>query len=372
MLTTIIIFVLVLSVLVIAHELGHFLTARYFGVKTEEFGLGFPPRVFGFYKDTKGKWRRLLGNKNIDELSGDAEPADTIYSLNWLPLGGFVKIKGENGENREDKNSFGAKKIWQRTIILAAGVTMNVILAIVLFSACFMLGAPQSVTEGGRIQVTELVKGSPAEVAGLITGDVIVNADGVTFNNITELQNYINSKNGQAVSFGLSRSGKAITKVVKPELNGGDRAVIGVGLDQLSNVSYSFFRAIWEGFKHTFILLWLIIAAFFGLIRDLITGAGAGDAVGGPIRIAQMTGEVARFGFVNLLNFTAILSLNLAVINVLPFPALDGGRIFFLLLEKIKGKPVKQETEAIIHNIGFLFLIALIILVTYKDIARLF
>ena len=371
MITTIIIFLIVLSVLVLVHEFGHFFTARWFGVKTEEFGLGFPPRAIGFYKDLKGKWRRLSGNKDIESLEGDNKPSDTVYSLNWLPIGGFVKIKGENGDSRDEKDSFGAKKIWKRAVVLSAGVVMNIILAFVLFSLCFMIGAPQSVDTGGKIQITEVLKGSAAQHAGILSGDVIKGADGQNFSTVLSVQNYISAKGGNEVALNLVRGGKSISVNIKPELKDG-KGIMGVGLDQLATVRYSFFQAIWEGLKHTAIILWMIIVAFVGLIRNLIMGAGAGDAVGGPIRIAQMTGEVARFGFVNLLNFTAILSLNLAVINILPFPALDGGRIFFLILEKIKGKPVKRETEAIIHNIGFMILLALIVLVTYKDIARMF
>lgn len=370
MITTIIIFVLVLSVLVFAHESGHFLTARKFGVKAEEFGLGFPPRALGVYRDLKGKWRRLTGDKNIEDLCGDEVPSDTVYSLNWLPIGGFVKIKGENGDNRDDPDSFGAKKIWQRTIILAAGVIMNIILAFVLFSLCFMIGAPQSVDRGGKIQVTEVMKGSPAQMAGVLSGDVVSGADNQSFASVPEMQNYISVKK-DSLALHIIRGGANLTLQIKPEIKN-DKALIGVGLDQIDTVRYSFFRSIWEGLKHTAILLWMIIVAFVELIRNLIVGTGAGDAVGGPIRIAQMTGEVARFGIVNLLNFTAILSLNLAVINFLPFPALDGGRILFLIIEKFKKKPVKRELEALIHNVGFLILIALIVLVTYKDIVRMF
>ncbi len=371
MITTIIIFVLVLSVLVFVHEFGHFFSARKFGVKADEFGLGFPPRALGVYKDIKGKWRKLLGNKSIEELTGDETPADTVYSLNWLPIGGFVKIKGENGDSRDEKDSFGAKPIWKRAIILAAGVFMNIVLAFVLFSLCFMIGAPQSVDTGGKIQITEVLKGSPAQVAGVLSGDVVLGADEQIFANVPEVQQYIGAKGSNELALNIKRGGESLIIKITPEIKEG-KAIIGIGLDQLDTVSYPFFQAIWEGLKHTAILLWLIIVAFFGLIRNLFMGIGAGDAVGGPIRIAQMTGEVARFGLVNLLNFTAILSLNLAVINFLPFPALDGGRILFLIIEKIKGKAVKRETEAIIHNLGFMILIALIILVTYKDIARMF
>jgi regulator of sigma E protease len=248
---------------------------------------------------------------------------------------------------------------------------MNIVLAFVLFSLCFMIGAPQSVDTGGKIQITETVKGSPAASAGILSGDTISSIDGQTLANVPDVQNYISTKGGSDISLNIIRDGKPLTINIKPELKDG-KGLVGIALDQVDTVRYPFFQSIWEGLKQTAVLLWLIIVAFFGLIKNLIMGVGAGDAVGGPIRIAQMTGEVARFGIVNLLNFTAILSLNLAVINFLPFPALDGGRIFFLILEKIKGKPVKRETEALIHNIGFLILIGLIILVTYKDIARMF
>lgn len=371
MITTIIIFILVLSVLVLVHEFGHFFTARKFGVKSEEFGLGFPPRVFGVYKDVKGRWRRLLGNKGTENLSGDDVPADTVYSLNYLPIGGFVKIKGQDGDSLGDTDSFGAKPIYKRAIILAAGVFMNIVLAFFLFSLCYMIGAPQSVDVGGKIQITELVKGSPAQIAGVLTGDVVIGADNVSFANISEMQTYINSQVGKNLTLKIVRANEKLNISLVPELKG-DKGIIGVGLDQLDTVRYPFFKAIWEGLQHTFILLWMIIVAFFGLIYNLVSGVGAGDAVGGPIRIAQMTGEVARFGIVNLFNFTAILSLNLAVINFLPFPALDGGRILFLIIEKIKGKPINRDIEGIIHNVGFLILIALIILVTYKDIVRMF
>ena len=371
MITTIIIFILVLSVLVLCHEFGHFFSARKFGVKSEEFGLGFPPRAFGFYKDIKGKWRYMFGNKSVENLTGDAVPSDTVYSLNWLPIGGFVKIKGQDGDSPEEKDSFSSKSIWKRAVILSAGVFMNIVLAFVLFSLCFMIGAPQSVDTGGKIQITEVIKGLPAQTAGVLSGDVVTGADNQKFASVLEMQNYIGSKNNGDIALNLIRGGKDLTIKLKPQVKE-NKGIIGVGLDQIDTVRYSFFRSLWEGLKHTAILLWLIIVAFVGLIRNLIIGVGAGDAVGGPIRIAQMTGEVARFGIVNLLNFTAILSLNLAVINFLPFPALDGGRILFLIIEKIKGKPVKRETEAIVHNIGFIILLLLIVLVTYKDIVRMF
>jgi regulator of sigma E protease len=371
MITTIIIFILVLSLLVFVHEFGHFFSARKFGVKADEFGLGFPPRAIGVYKDLSGKWRHLLGSKDLESLEGNNKPADTVYSLNWLPIGGFVKIKGENGDSKDDKDSFGNKAIWKRAIILAAGVFMNIVLAFVLFSLCFMIGAPQSVETGGKIQITEVNTTSPAKTAGILSGDVITGADTQTFKTVAEVQTYIGAKTNGELTLHVTRGDKPLDILVKPEVKN-NKAMIGIGLDQVASVSYPFFQAIWEGLKHTILLVWLIIVAFFDLIVNLFKGIGAGDAVGGPIKIAQMTGEVARFGLVNLMSFAAVLSINLAVINFLPFPALDGGRIFFLIIEKIKGKPINRETEAIIHNIGFFILIALIVLVTYKDIARMF
>jgi regulator of sigma E protease len=191
MFITIIIFLLILSVLVLAHEFGHFFTARRCGVKAEEFGLGFPPRAVGWYRDQKKRWHCLWGDKNPEGLAEDIRPADTIYSFNWLPIGGFVKIKGENGDGAEETDSFASKKVGRRALILSAGVIMNIILAFVLFSACYMIGAPQSVDSGGRIEVTELVKDSPAKTAGILSGDVITGADDQTFGTIPQLQDYI-------------------------------------------------------------------------------------------------------------------------------------------------------------------------------------
>jgi regulator of sigma E protease len=370
MFTTIIIFLIILSVLVLAHEFGHFYTARRAGVKAEEFGLGFPPRAIGVYKDKTKRWRHLLGNKALEELSDDKQPQSTVYSLNWLPIGGFVKIKGENGENLEDKDSFSSKKVGQRAFILSAGVIMNVILAFIIFTACYLIGAPQSVDQGGFIQITDIMAKSPAATAGLEPGDEVIAADNQTLANIVDLQTYISHSANKVIDLKIER-GQSVQDIrVTPSLKNG-QVMIGIGLDQVKIVRLPFFQAIWEGFTHTFIVLWMIVVSLYGLVKDLFIGVSVGDAVGGPVRIAQMTGEMARFGFVNLLNFTALLSLNLAIINIFPFPALDGGRILFLIIEKIKGRPVKKETEALIHNIGFFILIGLILLITYKDIARI-
>lgn len=365
---TVIIFLAVLSALVLVHELGHFWAARYFKVGAEEFGLGMPPRLFGFYQGVDNKWHFFWGTRDLERLVPSFKK--TVYSLNWLPLGGFVRIKGENGDSL-DGDSFTSKKIWQRFIILAAGVTMNILFAALLFSVSMMIGAPQSVTEGGEVRVVEVVADSPAAVAGFETGDILKAINNETLTDVTAFQEAIGAASGQELLITVDRSGQEQQLSVTPQDKEG-QVLIGVGLDQVEIVRYPFFKAIYEGFKYTLEMLWLIIIAFFKLIRDLFVGTPIGDSVGGPVMIAQMTGQVARFGITNLMNFTALLSLNLAVLNFFPFPALDGGRAFLLIVEKLRGKPLKKEVEAWLNNAGFFLLMALIIFVTYKDILRLF
>jgi regulator of sigma E protease len=389
MFVTIIIFVLVLSVLVFGHELGHFITARKLGVRADEFGFGFPPRAIGFYQNKHGKWRKVIGTQTYESLEESKDEKNipkvgsTIYSLNWLPIGGFVKIKGENGDGENDKDSFAAKSIWKRMLILSAGVIMNVVLAWFLFSVGYMLGMPQSTTELGknahvsesRVAIVEIMPGSPAEKAGLKSGDSILKIDNQTVSLEQDVQGIVGTKAGQEVEVMVrGESGERIVKVIpvsNPEL-AADRATIGVSIMAAGTVSYPFFNALIEGAKTTGWMLKEIVFAFGGLIGSLFQGESVGENFAGPVGIANITGQAARLGLAYLLQFTALLSLNLAVINILPFPALDGGRILFLLIEKIKGKPIRRDVEAIIHNIGFMLLMALIVFITYKDIIKLF
>jgi len=386
MLLTIVVFVLVLSILVFAHELGHFFTARRFGVKAEEFGFGFPPRGIGVYKNKNGKWRFVLGNKAIEELEKNEDtslhPAakSTVYSLNWLPLGGFVKIKGENGEGENDKDSFAYQKIWKRIIILAAGVVMNVVLAWFLFSVGYMIGLPQSTDTLGnnaivseqRVMIASVSPDSPAMTAGIKEGDAVLRINGEIVSTDKALQDAIAKNNGQATAVLVERNGLEQTLEVIPTSKDGNRATMGVAIFSGGLVRYPFFSALVEGAKTTVWLTKEIFVAFGGLFADIFKGNNVGDQFAGPVGIATITGQAARLGFTYLLQFIALLSLNLAVINILPIPALDGGRILFLLIEKLKGKPVKREVENVIHNIGFLLLITLIIFITYKDIIKLF
>lgn len=386
MLLTIVVFVLVLSILVFAHELGHFFTARRFGVKAEEFGFGFPPRALGFYKNKHGKWRFIYGNKSVESLEKNEDaslhPAakSTVYSLNWLPLGGFVKIKGENGEGENDQDSFAYQKIWKRIIILAAGVFMNVVLAWFLFSVGYIIGLPQSTDTVGKnaivsepqVMIASVLPNSPAMAAGLKEGDAVLRINNEGVGSDKALIEAVAKNNGKETSILIKREGSEQTIVVTPVAKDGSRATIGVAIFSAGLVRYPFFSAFIEGAKTTGWMIKEIVVAFGSLFADLFQGNKVGDQFAGPVGIATITGQAARLGFSYLLQFIALLSLNLAVINILPLPALDGGRILFLLIEKVKGKPVKREVEAVIHNIGFLLLITLIIFITYKDIIKLF
>lgn len=355
MFLTLVVFIFILGLLVFVHELGHFVAARKNGVKVEEFGFGFPPRIFGVKR------------------------GETIYSINWIPLGGFVKIKGEAGEYKEDADSFVHKKIWQRALILASGVLMNFVLAAVLLSFGFMIGLPQVVdgdlgpakVRDAKIQIVQILGGTPAEEANLKTGDTILSIDGQKIERIDGFQNYLAGKVGSRVKFVFERDGvnfeKEITPVVLAETG---RGGIGIGLLKSGIVSYPWYFALWKGAESTVLFTREILIALYELIKNLIITQKVAVDLSGPVGIAVLTGQVARMGFIYLLQFTALLSINLAVINFLPFPALDGGRLLFLAIEKIRRRPVSQKIENLIHNIGFALLMILILLVTYRDVVR--
>lgn len=382
---TVIVFLLVLSVLVLAHEFGHFSVARFFAIKVEEFGLGFPPRAIGWYRNKFGKRIKVKGSRTFSSLEESEneklqpKKEATIYSLNWLPLGGFVKIKGENGDNRNDPDSFGAKPIYQRALVLVAGVVMNVVLAWFLFSLGYMVGLPQTTDDLGKnarvseqaVLVADVLADSPAALAGLEAGDKILAVEGLKIETESGLQEIIASRADLETKILIDRDGEELTIIASPKKSG-ERAVIGVSIFSAGKVSYPFFSALIEGAKTTWFIIKEIILAFIGLFRDMFSGVAVGDQFAGPIGIANITGQAARMGFVYLLQFMALLSLNLAVLNILPFPALDGGRLIFLLAEKIKGRPVRKTIENLMNNIGFLLLIILIIFITVKDVIKLF
>jgi regulator of sigma E protease len=364
---------LVLSLLVFVHELGHFYTARRFGIKAEEFGLGFPPRALGIYKSVSGKWKKVRGSQEVTDA------ADTIYSLNWVPLGGFVKLNEDESESA-DPDHFINKPIWKRAIVLSAGVSMNILLAMVLISIGLMVGMPQSldaldknaVISDRKIQIIQVMDPSPAKNAGLSVGDIIVGIDGKQFASYPEIQKYVDEHKDKELAYQIKHAGETKDVKIKPEIREETgKGGIGVALTETGLVKYPWYQAIWQGIRQTFVLAWVILVAFYELLKGLIMGSGVSGGVAGPVGIASLTGQVARMGFVYLLQFTALLSINLAIINFLPIPALDGGRVLFLIIEKIKGTPVRRELEAVIHNFGFMLLMLLVLLVTFNDIINI-
>lgn len=367
---TILVFIIILGLLVFVHELGHFVVARRNGIKAEEFGFGFPPRALGVVKNEKtGKWDWVWGRKHI-------ESKNTIYSINWLPIGGFVKIKGaDTTEIGED--SFVSKSPWVRSKVLIAGVVMNFIFAWLLFSAGYMLGTPQEVenanTKGAYILIDKVETGSPAEKMGLKIGDVIEtkqkDAAGQTvkITSVEGVQEFIGANVGKEMTLAIKRGNQELflkgTPIAAPD-NG--KGKIGIGLAQVAKVSYAFFPALWRGFVE----LGNVFLMIFMVLKTLLSGQGGGLDVTGVVGIAVYTGEVIPLGIAHILRFAAILSVNLGIINALPFPALDGGRILFIIIEKIKGSPVSQKVEQIFHTAGFAILIGLMIFVTYRDFLK--
>jgi len=379
MLVTIIVFFVMLSLLVFVHEVGHFYTARKCGIRVDEFGLGIPPRAVGIRREKtqaengkeKMRWRIIWGNKKLE----DGKP--TVYSLNWLPIGGFVKIKGENGEAALEPDSFASQSIGKRIIVLAAGVLMNLLLCMLLLMIGYGIGMPSAGPKDPgaiavtpvKIQIVEVINDLPAKAAGVKLGDVISRVDGREFLEIKDLQNYLSERAGEEVSFELQRGEETLTKQIGVQKYQ-DTVGIGIALSETQVIRYPWYLAIWYGFKMTFIWLAFIFVTLFTIIKNLILATPVGLEVTGPVGIAVMTGEATRLGIFYLLQFVALISLNLAIINILPFPALDGGRILFLLIEKIRGRAIKQKWENLAHNIGFILLMGLVLVVTYRDVLR--
>ncbi|MFZ5982538.1 MAG: RIP metalloprotease RseP [Patescibacteria group bacterium] len=367
----IILFIIILAILVFVHELGHFVVARRNGVKAEEFGFGFPPRFLGVYKKN-GKWKFSWGRKEI-------ESDDTIYSLNWIPLGGFVKIKGEDGEVK-DSDSFASKSAWVRIKILSAGVLMNFFLAWMVIWLAMMIGVPEAIQEGSanfknsKIQIAEVIPESPAQEMGFKIGDEIEKKQaGREFKDIQSVQDFIRENKGKEISLLVKRGSEVLELRGTPRIDfPANQGPLGVALAETGIVKYSFFEGLWKSLLGLLNILLLMLSTLFLLIKQLILGQSVSFEVSGPVGIAVMTKQVASLGLVYVLQFAALISANLGLINILPIPALDGGRILFILIEKIKRSPVSQKTEQAFHTIGFMLLIGLMILVTFRDIWKLF
>ena len=388
----------VFGICVLVHEFGHFITAKWAGVRVEEFGLGFPPRLVGFRKRDSGGWEVIWfgGRRNAEDSAGNVglqspfsgtsggitnpqtAKHHTIYSINFLPIGGFVRMPGENGDVHDEKGnydagSFAAKSAGKRIIVLVAGVTMNVILAMVLFTIAYSLGEPTYPPVVGQV-----VAGSPAAAAGFKPGDTVISVNGQPVHQFTDLQNAVDS----AISADKSSAPTVpITMVVRhagqssaftTTVNVRKHPPSGQGpmgiVEKVVFVSSPFWEAPFKGFVHTF----SVTGDFINQIGLMIAGA-VKPQLAGPVGIVKITGEVAAtvpdLGWWPILSLTAILSLNLAIINILPFPALDGGRVLLVLIEVLRGgKRLKPEREGIINFIGMAILLTLMVVITVSDV----
>lgn len=363
---SIFLFFIVLFVLILVHEWGHFIAAKKTGMRVDEFGIGFPPRLFGVKK------------------------GETEYTFNALPIGGFVRIYGENAEDaaRDASNgadasrSFTAKSKVAQAIVLVAGVTMNVLFAWLLIAAALMIGVPTAVDEAtagpeARLFVQSVLPDGPASQAGIptgaiitevsVSGEVVRAATPSSFRAITE------ASAGAPLLLTFERpDGSVETATVQPVTgivsDDAERVAVGVGLALIETVREPFFNAFYEAGVRTIVLLKAITIGITTLIVDTFQGQADFSAVTGPVGIVGIVGDAAEFGLTSLILLTAMISLNLAVINLLPFPALDGGRLVFVAVEAITRRPIAPVWVARLNGLGFLLLMALMVAVTYKDI----
>lgn len=339
---TIVIFIIALSALILIHELGHFLAAKWFGLLVEEFGIGFPPRLFG---------------KKIGE---------TVYSVNLLPFGGFVRIHGESRDRHvietQPEKSFWFLRAWKRAVILGAGVIMNFVLGWIVLAAIYMVGAPKGVI------VTNVSPDSPAASAGLLQNDRILD-----FERTEDFINFVNGKKGEEIMVRVARGGETTEVNVVPRVNPPEgQGPLGVSLTEVGFSKLPFFQSLKEGLVSSFKILGGIVAALAGLIGGIFIGKPALESFVGPVGVFQAASQAADFGFAYFMQIIGLISLNLVVLNVLPIPALDGGRLFFLLIEKLKGSPIRPERERAANAIGFIALLLLMVAITIRDVIKLF
>lgn len=371
MLTTII-FLIVLSVLVFVHELGHFLIARLFKVRVDEFAIGFPPRLFSFKK------------------------GGTRYSINLIPLGGYVKIYGEGMDDQMSEDNILSKPRWQQCLVLVAGVVFNALLAWALFTSTLMVGAkapvedfPKEYSSNPSVLITGIAPGSPAEIAGLKAGDEILalqsGVQGTTTGPVIGASYDSPLKTDQVreqiilststLGVVVSRDGSVMTFITTPKdgisgVQGGKKG-LGIMMADVATVKLPLGSAIVAGYKQTAYLTNEIAVSTFDFLVRIFKGEAKSTEVSGPVGIATHVGEAARLGWVYLANFAAFISLNLAVLNLLPIPALDGGRLVVVILEAIRRKPFKQKVLQMLNLGSFALLLLLMIFVTYKDIVGL-
>jgi regulator of sigma E protease len=348
---SVILFFIILAVLILSHEFGHFIVAKKSGIRVDEFGFGFPPRLFKFKK------------------------GETLYSFNLIPFGGFVKIYGEEGENGGDPSSFSSKSIYIKAMVIAAGVIFNLFLAWFLITAGYMAGMPTSIgpilpgTEisGKKTVILEVLDDTPAKTAGLWPGDELVD-----FTSVEEAQKFIFDSKGKEITINYKRGKESFSVKIVPRIDPpAGQGAIGIAMDDVGVIKFSWYRSMWEGLKTTSGLVVVVTQSIFQFISNAVKGTAGLEQVIGPVGIVSVTGTAAKFGLVYILGFVAMLSINLAVINILPFPALDGGRLLFLLVEKIKGSPVSPKISGVVHGVGLVLLLILMATITYRDILKL-
>ena len=365
---SILIFFIVLFLLVLVHELGHFLAAKKFGIRVDEFGIGFPPKIFG------------------------KKYGETEYTFNWLPIGGFVRIFGENPDEEsidgpDRARSFVHKPKWQQAIVLVAGVTFNVLFAWLLITTSFIVGIPTEVDETEldtvrdvKLLVMNTLPDSPAMNAGLEPNDEIIGLRSESRGAVEPLtpatvSDFVAESGGEELTFVVNRAEGEATITVTPELgvieDDPERAATGFHVSFAGIRSFPVHEALWEGTKMTWNLLAAVTVGIMSFFYDAFTFQADFTQVAGPVGIVGLVGDASALGFAYLVTFTALISLNLAVINMLPFPALDGGRLVFVLIEKIKGSPINPKVANRVNLIGFALLILLMIAVTYNDIIRI-
>lgn len=357
MVLSIIIFIFSLLTLVVIHELGHFLVAKKFGIKVLEFGFGIPPKIFG---------------KKIGE---------TLYSINALPLGGFVRLLGEDeGGKINSSRDFRAKPVWQRILVVVAGVVMNLVLAWIIFYTVIIYQNFKIIypTMDQGVFIGYLEKDFPAEKAGLSVGMKILKVDENLVKNFDDPRNFIKEKNGKPVTLTLSDvEGKNLQQItVEPKQLDQDYK-IGVGFSPIGLKVYKTpMEKLFSGITYSYDLIKLTFIGFGKTIGDLFSGnvGEVSKSVAGPVGLANMSNDILSAGPSALpfyLWFVGVISLTLAIFNVLPIPALDGGRLLFLVIEAVSRKKVREDVERIVHQVGFLVLIGLAILITFSDISKL-
>lgn len=367
---SIILFLFILFTLVLVHEFGHFIVAKMTGMRVDEFGIGFPPKLFGMKR------------------------GETEYTFNLFPIGGFVKIFGEDGAPSHevseqtvahaDTRSFGSKSKWAQAAVLVAGVSMNILFAWFLFTIAFSTGVSTAVDEAtagphASLIVTEVTPHSPASIGLLPVGAKLtaVSADGDTLTKLTpsSFSAFIGARGEKEVTVTYKRGNTELTTTLVPKVGAiptdPQRAAIGIALTMVDTVVEPFPLALRDAFFHTGTSIRDVAFGLFGLIRDTVTFHADFSQVAGPIGIVGLVGDASAFGLSALFMFTAFISLNLAVINLLPFPALDGGRLLFVIIEAIKGSAINPRIAQTVNTIGFAFLIVLMVLVTWHDIVRI-